>query len=264
MSSTTQPQTTDLRAAEGPSRTVPFTRLVTVEMRKLADTRTALVLLTLLVLSAIGAMIVNARYFTQGVQDVQDVATSSAPMLGLLLPVLGIVSVTSEWSKRTTLTTFALEPRRWRVLVAKAVSGTVVAVATSSLMIAVAYPTTAVVAAVRGTEAHFALDPVALAGWTATNVLFTLCGIALGSMLLNAAASIVVYFVASIAWGFIGLTGDLGSTLAGWLDLNVTAVPLADGEMSADATGPLLASIGLWVAAPFLLGVLRVSRMELR
>jgi hypothetical protein len=83
-------------------------------------------------------------------------------------------------------------------------------------------------------------------------------------MLLNAAASIVVYFVASIAWGFLGLTGDLGSTLAGWLDLNVTSVPLADGEMSADAVGPLLASIGLWVAGPFLLGLLRVNRMELR
>jgi ABC-type transport system involved in multi-copper enzyme maturation permease subunit len=261
MSSTTLPHTGDLRVEEGPAPTVPFTRLAAVELRKLADTRTALVLLTLLVLSAVGAMVVNASFFTPGVQDV---ATSAALTLGLFLPVLGIVSVTSEWNKRTALTTFALEPRRWRVLVAKAVAAAAVAVATSALMIALAYPTTAVAAAVRGTDAHLALDPVALAGWTAVNVLFTLCGIALGAMLLNAAASIVVYFVASIAWGFLGLTGDLGSTLAGWLDLNVTSVPLADGEMSAHAVGPLLASIGLWVAGPFLLGLLRMNRMELR
>ncbi|GAA4689906.1 ABC-2 family transporter protein [Promicromonospora umidemergens] len=261
MSSTTVTPAGEVRAESGPSRTVPFTRVAAVEMRKLADTRTALVLLTLLVLSAVGAMIINAAYFTQ---DVQDVASSAALTLGLFLPVLGIVSVTSEWSKRTALTTFALEPRRWRVLVAKAVAGTVVAVATSALMIVLAYPTTAVAAAVRGVEADFTLDPVALAAWTAVSVLFTLCGIALGSMLLNAGASIVVYFVASIAWGFIGLTGDLGSTLAGWLDLNVTTVPLAGGEMSTDAVGPLLASTGLWVAGPFLLGLLRVHRMELR
>ncbi|WP_275001203.1 hypothetical protein [Promicromonospora iranensis] len=261
MSSSTLPHTGDLRAEAGPARTVPFARLAAVEMRKLADTRTALALLTLLVLGAIGAMVVNASFFSL---DAQDVATSAALTLGLFLPVLGIVSVTSEWNKRTALTTFALEPRRWRVLVAKAVAAAAVAIATSALMIALAYPTTAVAAAVRGTDAQLALDPLALAGWTAVNVLFTLCGIALGAMLLNAAASIVVYFVASIAWGFLGLTGDLGSTLAGWLDLNVTSVPLADGEMSADAVGPLLASIGLWVTGPFLLGLLRVNRMELR
>jgi hypothetical protein len=34
--------------------------------------------------------------------------------------------------------------------------------------------------------------------------------------------------------------------------------------MSLKAVGPLLSSIGLWVAAPFLLGLLRVSRIELR
>jgi ABC-type transport system involved in multi-copper enzyme maturation permease subunit len=232
-----------------------------VELRKLADTRTAVVLLSLLLLGAVAAMVVNASFFTE---DVQEVATSAALTLGLFLPVVGIVSVTSEWSKRTALTTFALEPRRWRVLAAKAVAGTLVAVATSVLMLAVAYPTTAVAAAVRGVAVDFMLDPVTLAGWTGVNVLFTLCGVALGSMLLNGAAAIVVYFVASVAWGFISLTGDLGSTLASWLDLNVTTVPLADGVMSADAIGPLLASIGLWVAGPFLLGLLRVSRMELR
>jgi ABC-2 type transport system permease protein len=264
MSSTTLTYTSRLRGGRGPSRTVPFARLAAVELRKLVNTRTALVLLTLLVLGAVGAMLLRTFVFTQDVQDVQAVATSTAPTLSLFLPILGIVSVTSEWSKRTVLTTFALEPRRWRVLVAKVVAGTVVAIVTSALMIAVAYPTTAAAAAARGAEASFALDPVALAGWTVTNVLFTLCGIALGSMLLNGAASIVIYLVASIAWGFVGLTGDLGSTLAGWFDLNGTTVPLAGGEMDVEAVGPLLSSIGLWVAAPFLLGLLRVSRIELR
>lgn len=263
MSSTTLPWTGLLPGDVSPSRTVPFARLAAVEIRKLTDTRTALVLLTLLVLGAVGAMIVRTVVLAQDVPGVQDVATGTGPVLSLFLPILGIVSVTSEWSRRTALTTFALEPRRGRVLAAKAVAATVVAVATSALMIAVAYPTTAASAA-RGTEPSFALDPVALVGWTATNVLFTLCGVALGALLLNGAASIVVYLVASIAWGFVGLTGELGSTLARWFDLNGTTVPLADGEMSPEAVGPLLASIGLWVVVPFLLGVLRVRRIELR
>lgn len=121
-----------------------------------------------------------------------------------------------------------------------------------------------VATAARGVEASFALDPAVVAAWTATIVLFTLCGVALGPLLLHGAASIVVYLVASIAWGSVGLAGDLGSTLARWFDLNGTTVPLADGEMSPEAVGPLLASIGLWVVVPFLLGVLRVRRIELR
>lgn len=261
MSSTTLPHTSELPTVRGPARAVPFTRLVAVELRKLADTRTAIVLLTLLLLGAVGAMVVNAAFFTE---DTQEVATSAALTLGLFLPVVGIVSVTSEWSKRTALTTFALEPRRWRVLVAKAVAGVAVAIATSVLMLAVAFPTTAVAAAVRGVQADYTLDPVTLAGWTAVNVLFILCGVALGSLLLNGAAAIVVYLVASTIWGFVGLTGDLGSTLASWLDLNVTTIPLADGVMNTEAVGPLLASMGLWVVGPFLLGLLRVNRMELR
>nr|BFF21823.1 hypothetical protein GCM10025730_53440 [Promicromonospora thailandica] len=52
--------------------------------------------------------------------------------------------------------------------------------------------------------------------------------------------------------------------VASWFDLNGTTVPLADGEMSAEAVGPLLASTGLWVVVPFVLGLLRVSRIELR
>lgn len=264
MTTTTLPYASRLRVDGRPSRTVPFARQVAVELRKLTDTRTAVVLLTLLPLGAVGVMLLRTFVFAQDVPDLQDVATSTGPLLSLFLPVLGIISVTSEWSRRTALTTFALEPRRWRVLVAKVAAGTAVAIATSALMIALAYPTTAVAAAARDTAASFTLDPAALAGWTATNVLFTLCGIALGSMLLNGAASIVVYFVASIAWAFVGLTGDLGSTLASWLDINGTTVPLADGEMSSEAVGPLLSSIGMWVAAPFLLGLLRVSRIELR
>jgi ABC-type transport system involved in multi-copper enzyme maturation permease subunit len=251
----------ELRATRGPSRTVPFTRLATVETRKLTDTRTAIALLVLLALGGVVAMVGHAVFLPP---DVQDVATGSAFALGVFLPVLGIVTVTSEWSKGTALTTFALEPRRWRVLAAKVVAGVTLALAVSALMIALAFPVTAAVAAAEGGAATFTIDPAALAGWTVTNVLFALCGIALGSMLLGAAASIVVYFAASIVWSFVGISSELGSDLAHWLDLGSTVTPLSNGELGADAVGPLLASIGVWIALPLLLGLIRTSRIELR
>jgi ABC-type transport system involved in multi-copper enzyme maturation permease subunit len=54
--------------------------------------------------------------------------------VGILLPVLGILSVTSEWSQRTALTTFTLVPNRFRVIGAKIAAVAVLAVA--SLVIA--------------------------------------------------------------------------------------------------------------------------------
>ena len=38
---------------------------------------------------------------------------------GIILPVLAILLVTGEWSQRTALTTFTMEPRRERVVLAK-------------------------------------------------------------------------------------------------------------------------------------------------
>ena len=43
----------------------------------------------------------------------------------ILLPVLGILAITSEWSQRTGLVTFTLAPNRGRVLLAK-VTATVI------------------------------------------------------------------------------------------------------------------------------------------
>jgi len=39
--------------------------------------------------------------------------------LTILLPVVSILTLTSEWSQRTALTTFTQEPRRTRVINAK-------------------------------------------------------------------------------------------------------------------------------------------------
>ena len=39
--------------------------------------------------------------------------------LTILLPVVSILTLTSEWSQRTALTTFTQEPRRMRVINAK-------------------------------------------------------------------------------------------------------------------------------------------------
>ena len=43
----------------------------------------------------------------------------------MLLPILGIMAATAEWTQRTGLVTFTLEPRRGRVVLAKALAALV-------------------------------------------------------------------------------------------------------------------------------------------
>ena len=55
----------------------------------------------------------------------------------VILPIVAILSVTSEWSQRTGLSTFTLVPHRGRVLAAKAAAALVVAVVSMALAFAV-------------------------------------------------------------------------------------------------------------------------------
>ena len=87
---------------------VPFGRLIRVELRKLADTRAgrwlliSVVALTLLVLIIQMAVVLGNDLHPKYVDFLQGANT---PM-GILLPVLGVLSITSEWSQRTAMVTF--------------------------------------------------------------------------------------------------------------------------------------------------------------
>ncbi|MFC6015723.1 ABC transporter permease [Plantactinospora solaniradicis] len=182
--------------------------------------------------------------------------------LGTLLPVLGILTVTGEWSHRTALTTFTLEPRRGRVLTAKCLTPLITAVAASLFAIAVAVPVTAAVAAARDVPANWQVEPLALLGWTATNVLVVAMGLALGMLLLNAPAAIVIYLSSTMLWTVVGKLGTTGALLAEWLDLNSTTAALAAGDMTGGDAARLTASIVFWIVLPMAAGAVRMVRRE--
>ncbi|MFC7586402.1 hypothetical protein ACFQYP_23650 [Nonomuraea antimicrobica] len=198
--------TTDTRIA----RRIPFGRLVRVETRKMLDTRTSVIMTGTLILLALA--LVAGRGIATGPANLFTLAGTAAIALGVLLPVLGILTVTGEWSHRTALTTFALEPRRGRVLVAKCVPVLAAAVVACLLALLVAVPVTAVAAAVHGVEATWRLEPGAVLGWIATMVILTAQGLAMGMLLLNAPAAIVISLVNPMAWGFVGQLGGAGSS----------------------------------------------------
>ena len=110
---------------------VPLTRLVRVELRKSFDTRSGRWLLASLGLAAVlttGAIIAWAP--TSELAYSEFTLAIGVPMT-IILPIIAALSVTSEWSQRSGLTTFTLVPHRGRVVLAKAVAAVLVTVPAS-------------------------------------------------------------------------------------------------------------------------------------
>src|ERR687891_1917540 len=90
----------------GGSRRVPVSRLVRVELRKMADTRAGLWLL--IGIAALVAVVSTVFMITADQPDrtfLKLIAAAAIPQM-MLLPVLGILLVTSEWTQRTALVSF--------------------------------------------------------------------------------------------------------------------------------------------------------------
>jgi ABC-2 type transport system permease protein len=121
MSTTTMPRPVRASDVPAPIRAVtgiPFRRLLRVEWGKATDTRAARWLLVLVALSTMGLML-RPLLAAGTEQSLSNYVYFAGVGLAILLPVVAILTLTSEWSQRTVLTTFTQEPRRIRVVLAK-------------------------------------------------------------------------------------------------------------------------------------------------
>src|SRR3954467_11076664 len=112
-------------------------RLVTVELRKMVNTRAGFWLqIAMVALTAV--VVIARRVFGDGADHtfagVLDVGLQPA---AVLLPITGILLITSEWSQRTGMITFTLVPVRSRVLGAKLLASLVLALAALVTAVAV-------------------------------------------------------------------------------------------------------------------------------
>jgi undecaprenyl pyrophosphate phosphatase UppP len=108
---------------------VPFAHLLRVELRKTVDTGSGRWLAAGIVVATI--VVVVAVLLTDDAPSLTflNLARIAAIPPSLVLPVLAILTATTEWTQRTALVTYTLEPHRRRVTLAK-----LVAVATIGLL----------------------------------------------------------------------------------------------------------------------------------
>lgn len=255
------------------TKPVPFTRLVSVELRKMADTRAGVWLLSIIALITLAVIVIFYFATSSNVEDrtfFNFLNITSTP-LGFLLPVLGILLITGEWGQRTTLTTFALEPSRVKVIAAKTIAALIYGVAALLLAAVVA----ALATSVGGASDGWAGDELAeTAKMGLVVALGVLQGVAFGLLVLNSAGAIVLFFVLPIAFNIVATLWGWLAERAEWVDLATAQAPLlgidpmTGAQLSGGLTGEQWLQLGvvslIWIALPFALGLARVLRNEIK
>ncbi|MBM9459244.1 ABC transporter permease [Nocardioides sp. zg-536] len=251
-----------------PART-PFPRVLRVELRKMFNTRSGFWLMMGIAILAALATIATV-VFVPG-EDLTYSAFASAvglPM-GVVLPIVAILAVSSEWSQRTALTTFTLVPSRGRVLVAKLLL--TVAIGAVSMVLAAAIGALGNV----GGSAIAGVDPtwdVGVEAWgrvLLAQVIGMLFGFMLGVVLRSSPAAIVGYFVCTLvlpgASAALGAVQSWWAEHGAWFDQSWATTRLFDeAAPSAQAWAQIGVSNALWILLPLAFGTRALLRAEVK
>lgn len=252
----------------------PFFRLVGVELRKLLDTRSGFWLITLTfgMLAAVMGLVLLVLALSDATITAAGISDAMLIPVSLLVPVLAILTVTSEWSQRTHLVTFALEPRRGRVILAKLVTVMILGAATIAVAVLFGALGNLLYGAITGNEVVWNLDAAQL-GWTVgVQVLWFLMAFGLGMLLLSTPFTVAVfYFFGLIApfmiYSVLFALFEWAQSFLPWIDISLASMPFVmgdDGEVGALEWWQLGVSTLIWVVLPLVFGSLRVMRSEVK
>lgn len=239
--------------------------LVQLELRKLLDTRAGAWLHAAVAVLTVGVMAVAATA-DASLATGSRLVSFGAVAVSLILPVTGILALTSEWAQGSVVTTFVFVPRRSRVVLAKLLALAISATVASALVLVAG-------AAVAAITRLFRDDPAGAWDVTATHALTLWLGILLsmamgasvGSLVMIPPTAIVVYMGVPLAWSVGGQLVDSAQDLAPWLDTSVTFSRLLDASVSGTEQWQQVAvSTLVWVVVPLILGLVRLSRREIR
>lgn len=243
---------------------VPMTRLIKVELRKLMDTRAGKWLILTIGLLTLAAMVIFLIFGHAEDLTYDNFVGIAATPQGFLLPVLGILAVTSEWSQRTGLVTFTLEPSRSRIVWAKLSAIVITGVGFVALVLALAAVSNLIGMAVFDGDGSWSFGIVGVRDVLLLQLMGLIQGAAFGMILMNSAAAIVTAFVLPIAFSVLANIVPKIQDAAPWIDLGTAQGPLFDHTMAGDDWAKLGLTTLWWIVIPLAAGVWRLLRSEVK
>ncbi|MCH8613145.1 ABC transporter permease [Arsenicicoccus dermatophilus] len=243
---------------------IPLGRLLRVELRKLVDTRSGCWLLVAIALVTLAVIALTLTYADRdSLSFGLFLGATTTPQM-LLLPVLGILTVTGEFSQRTGLVTFVQEPRRVRVVLAKLIAASLVGLLAVALAIVLAAVANLIAISVRDAPAVWTWSGGAVGGTALAELLSVWQGVAFGLVLTSPGAAIAAYFIVPVVMTIALSTVRWLATVAPWFDQAAASAPLLKGTMTGTDWSHLAVSHGLWVLLPLLVGTWLLQRREIR
>jgi ABC-2 type transport system permease protein len=263
------PDTIEAAPARRIVRPIPTTRLVKIELRKMFNTRSGfwmLVSIGVLSVIATGAVLIFAP---DSEIAYENIAKAIGFPMSVILPMVAILGVTSEWSQRSGLTTFTLVPSRGRVIGAKAFATFVVGVVSTAVAFAVGAVGNLLGSTIMGLDTVWDVSLAAAAQILLGNLVGMAIGFTLGVVLRNSSAAIVGYFVVSFVMpGILVLLAqvrDWFGDLQPWIDWNYTQVALFEyGTDTAREWAMLASTTAIWIALPLVIGLHFLRRSEVK
>jgi ABC-2 type transport system permease protein len=236
-------------------------RLAAVELRKMVDTRASFWLLLGVVALTITFVVVSAIIGDAKDHTLLDLLEATTFPTSVLLPVVGILLVSSEWSQRTTLITFALVPQRSRVLAAKLFAGLALSVVAMAMSLGFAAVGTA--GAAPGVDGTWSVPPEVLGQEFVLIAASMIMGIGFGAMLLSSPPAIVLAFGLPLAFSAVSAIPGLEGVTR-WLDGTQSLAPMSEHVMDATEWARAGTTLAVWMLLPLLIGLRRIVRGEIR
>jgi ABC-2 type transport system permease protein len=261
--------TTEAAPARRTARPIPTTRLVKIELRKMFNTRSGFwMLISIGVLSGIatGAVIIFAP---ASAVTYESFARAIGFPMSVILPMIAILAVTSEWSQRSGLTTFTLVPSRGRVIGAKAIATLLVGLGSMTVAFAMGALGNVAGSELAGVDTVWDISLSMALQMVLGDLVGMAIGFTLGVVLRNSTAAIVGYFVVSFVMpGILVLLAQVRSwfeDLQPWIDWNETQVVLFDGATNTGKEWAMLGSTTMiWIVIPLVVGLLSLRRSEVK
>jgi len=210
---------------------------------------------------ASNALVANPGGPAFGSTDHINHALSVSALTSMVMLAVGVLIIAGEYRHRTIMQTFLAEPRRVRVLAAKAATALGLGAILGAVTFGIAYGEALAIYGARGVHS-LPVDVAQLwVGATVATALYGLVGVALGALTRNTVAAII----GAIAWVMVieaGILGSIVPNVAHWLPAGAAIALTSVGTAAQGALSPTAAALVLAGWALLISGI--AARFSLR
>jgi len=247
---------------------VPLSRVVSIELRKMFDTRAGIWLLASILIAALVSTAATIVFAPESSLTYYTFAKAIGFPMTVILPIIAILAITGEWSQRTGLTTFTLVPNRTRVILAKVVASVLIGVASMLIALVFGVAGNLVGPAITGTNRVWDVSFVHGLDIILGSLISLLIGTTVGILFRSSPVALVAYFVSSFllptVFGLLATNEEGFRDLQRWVDLNYAQSFLFEGTLSGMQWARLAVATTVWLVLPALLGLRLVMKSEVK